>query len=50
MGRIALSFIDFVIDGAAHCDDLNAPSANDSKSMREARQTFESMLEEWTKD
>lgn len=37
----------YLIDGAAHCDDLHSPSTNDSLSLREARNTMSLLIEKW---
>lgn len=39
----------YLIEGAAHCDDLRAPKATDSTSLQEARQTMESLIATWLK-
>lgn len=37
----------YLIDGAAHCEDLHTPSASDSESLITARATMDSLLEQW---
>lgn len=39
----------YLIDGAAHCDDLHSPSAKDSDSLRHARKIMEALIEDWLK-
>ncbi len=39
----------FLIEGAAHCDDLHTPNATDSASLQEARQTMELLIATWLK-
>lgn len=36
-----------LIEGSAHCDDLHTPRNSDSESLRQARQTLESLLGNW---
>lgn len=37
----------YLIEGAAHCDDLHKPSTSDSESLKQARKTMESLLAKW---
>lgn len=39
----------YLIQGAAHCDDLHSPSGYDSESVREARSKMESLIGQWLK-
>lgn len=39
----------YTIDGAAHCDDLRAPKASDSLSLKTARAQLVEMLSDWLK-
>lgn len=37
----------YLIEGAAHCDDLHKPTASDSKSLQDARNTMSSLIGTW---
>jgi hypothetical protein len=37
----------FMIDGAAHCDDLNTQADDDSAALRGARAKFLELAREW---
>jgi pimeloyl-ACP methyl ester carboxylesterase len=39
----------YLIEGAAHCEDLHSPASDDSKSLRDARTTMESLIGLWLK-
>ena len=39
----------FMIEGAAHCDDLKIPRKSDSASMQEVRLKLSSLIEKWLK-
>lgn len=37
----------FLIDGAAHCEDLRAPKASDSSALKQVRSLFDQQLNTW---
>ena len=39
----------YLIEGAAHCNDLHSPSSDDSAALRAARKTMESLIGLWLK-
>ncbi len=39
----------FIIEGAAHCDDLRAPKLTDSAVLKKSRQVFLELAREWLK-
>ncbi|CAM2732485.1 S28 family serine protease [Legionella worsleiensis] len=39
----------YLIEGAAHCEDLHSPSASDSESLTHARTLMNSLIEQWLK-
>lgn len=39
----------YMIDGAAHCDDLKGQSDNDSESLKQARARLDELLGNWTR-